>query len=228
MTKTQKTETGKPDKKPRKEAAGPLREKARSKRKLLNAVGKVLQKYSYPGLTTVNIAKEAGLNRKLIYDYFGTLDNLIETYILKKDFWGSTGRPVIEKLAKKSGTIGDVEMTALLQAQFDALLKDKVQQKILHWGLGEKNQMLKKVSEHREEMGEKILPILDQEFANSEIDIRAFLAIQIAGIYYLSMHAKSYGTTFCGVDINQQEGKSRIFKMIEYGIKTAFTNASKV
>lgn len=38
------------------------------------------------------------------------------------------------------------------------------------------------MSDEREEVGEEILPILDKDFENSIVDIRAVLAIQLTGI----------------------------------------------
>ncbi|MCT2561776.1 TetR/AcrR family transcriptional regulator [Chryseobacterium herbae] len=225
MAKIKKTESKNQEPKSRKITSGPLREKARTMKRLIAAVGKVLQKYSYPGLTVINIAKEAGLNRKLIYTYFGSLDNLIETYISEKDFWKSGAKKMIEGLVQDPDNLGSSEMNALLQAQFDTLLKDKALQKIMHWGLGEKNKLLRKISDQREEIGEAVLTILDKDFENSKIDIRALLALQLAGIYCLSLHANSYGSTFCGIDINDVKGKERISKAIQDTIEAAYSLA---
>lgn len=223
MSKSKKTETENP--KSRKVASGPLREKARSMKKLVNAVGKVLQKHGYPGLTAVSIANEAGLNRKLIYTYFGTLDNLIETYIMEKDFWKSGAKKMLSNLMANPDSLGKVMVNTVLQAQFDTLLNDKTQQKILHWGLAGKDKMLRKVADQREATGDGLLEILDKDFEQSEVDIRAFLALHIAGIYYLSLHAKSNGSTFCGIDINDAKGKLRISKAIQHSVETVYKSA---
>ncbi|MRG44075.1 TetR family transcriptional regulator [Chitinophaga sp. SYP-B3965] len=222
MAKKKKAALKIKEQKSRKIASGPLREKARSMKRLVIAVGKVLQKKGYPGLNAVNIAREAGLDRKLIYTYFGSLDNLIETYLIEKDFWKSDAKKMINHIVQNPGDLGKAAINAILQAQFDILLKDKAQQKIIHWGLGVKNKVLRSVSDQREETGEKVLAILDKDFKDAAIDIRAFLAIQVAGIYYLSLHAKSYGSTFCGIDINEAEGKERISKAIQNNIETAY------
>lgn len=63
----------------RKVASGPVREKSRMMEKLVEAVGTVILQHGYPGLTVANIGKAAGVDRKLIYTYFGSLDKLIET-----------------------------------------------------------------------------------------------------------------------------------------------------
>nr|WP_197718681.1 TetR/AcrR family transcriptional regulator [Pedobacter schmidteae] len=225
MSKSKKTETEKKEPKSRKVASGPLREKARSMKKLVSAVGKVLQKHSYPGLTAVNIANEAGLNRKLIYTYFGTLDNLIETYIMEKDFWKSGARKMLSNLMANPEHLGKAMVSTVLQAQFDTLLSDRIQQKIMHWGLAGKDKMLRKVADQREATGDGLLEILEKDFEHSGVDIRAFLALHIAGIYYLSLHAKSNGSNFCGIDINEAKGKARISKAIQHSVETIYKTA---
>jgi len=83
------------------------------------------------------------------------------------------------------------------------------------------------MSDEREEVGEEILPILDKDFENSIVDIRAVLAIQLTGIYYLSLHAKSCVTTFCGIDINDTQGKERISQAVQNTLEIVF-NLAKV
>lgn len=47
-----------------------------------------------------------------------------------------------------------------------------------------------------------------------DTDIAALTALIIGGIYYLSLHKDR--SPFSGIDINTQEGKSRITKAIQY------------
>src|SRR5690606_15949777 len=180
-----------PVKKPRKVVSGPIRDKEKTKRRLVATVGKVLQKYTYSGLTITNIAKESGLNPKLIYLYFGNLDGLIQQYILEKDFWSPKSRTQLTELMENPDMIGAEETNEVFQGQFDTFLKDKTIQRIIHWEMGMKNKLLKKVADDREELGEHLLSSLDGKFKDSDVDIRATLAIILGGIYYLTLHAKN-------------------------------------
>ena len=69
----------------RKTYQGEKNDKSRTMTKLIQAVGAVLEKKGYTGLSIANIASTAGVDRKLISVYFGSVDNLIETYIKGKD-----------------------------------------------------------------------------------------------------------------------------------------------
>ncbi len=63
-------------------------------------------------------------------------------------------------------------------------------------------------------LGEKLFSLLDKNKEN-KFDLRAILAIQIAGLYYLSIHAKSNGSLFCGINLNTPEGRQRIINSME-------------
>lgn len=192
--------------------------------RLVATVGKVIQKYGYPGLTLVNIGKESGLDRKLVYTYFGSVDKLVETYIREKDFWKSSAQKSIEKMVESPDQIGKEQIYSLLEGQFDTLFKDRSWQRIIHWELGEKKKLLRGIADAREEIGEKVFEIIDKEFKD-HVDIRARLALQIGGIYYLILHARSNGSNVCGIDINEEDGKERIKKAVKDIVYEAYAKA---
>src|SRR5690606_4634439 len=216
-----------PAKKPRKIVAGPIRDKERTKRRLIATVGKVLQKYTYAGLTITNIAKESGLNPKLIYLYFGNLDGLIEEYILEKDFWAGKLKTQITELTESSKSLRAKDTNDLFQLPFDSFLKDKSMQRIIHWEMGVKNKLLRKIADEREEVGKNALDLISTQFKNTDVDIQATLAIILGGIYYLTLHAKNNGSTVGGIDINEDEGRERIEKTMERLIFRDFEDAEK-
>lgn len=86
--------------------------------------------------------------------------------------------------------------------------------KILLWELSEDFDIMKKVAREREILGEELFSLLKNK-PNSNVDLQAILAVQIAGLYYLSIHAKSNGSLFCGIDINTPEGRQRIINSME-------------
>lgn len=195
--------------KKRKVTSGPIREKARTMEKLIKSVGKVLKKQGYPGLTVAKIAAESKLDRKLVYAYFGTLDNLIEAYITGRDYWKGKAQNHIQALLHQD-KISNEEMIDLLNGQFNAVLNDQTLQRILQWEISEPTIALKKTAADRELIGEELIKKLEQNINTDDLDIRAILAIQSAGLYYLALHAKANGSTFCGIDVNQEMGKQRI------------------
>lgn len=146
--------------------------------------------------------------------------------ITQKDYWKSKATGDIEGLLVNPETIGRAQVNAVIQGQFDTVFENEALQKIIHWEIGEKNQMLQDLAASREELGELVFKIIDVDFEGTSIDLRAILALQISGIYYLCLHAKSNGSTFCGIDINLPDGKQRISAALKRIIGMAYDYAS--
>lgn len=224
LSETETTQQSTP--KERKTLSGPLRDKSRTMARMVAAVGKVIQKKGYPGLTAPNIAIAAGVDKKLVWTYFGSVDNLIEEYVRQKDFWKFTAKAQIADLLKAPENIGKNEIDGILQSQFEILQKDKALQKIIHWELGETNKMLRKIADRREEIGEQLFSVIMPDFETANVDLRARIALILGGIYYLSLHSKSNGSLVCGIDINEEEGRIRIENAIQDIIFEAYEKAA--
>lgn len=208
--------------KSRKRTSGKLRDKERTKVKMIQAVGKVLLKKGYTGLNASAIAKEAGIDKSLVWTYFGSLDNLVEEYIAQRDFWKYKAADSINTLLTFKDGIKEEYISGLLQFQFQSLLDDEILQRIMLWGISEKKDFLRHISDERELIGEEVFKIVDPQFKNSEIDIRGILAIIVAGIYYLVLHGKTNGSLFCGIDLNTTDGEQRVKESIAQIISMAY------
>lgn len=84
---------------------GPSNDRERSTQKLIEAVGTVIKTKGYTGLSATNIAKEAGLSRRLITIYFGTVDSLIETYVRSKDYWVAAPGNAVDLMEEKNNQV---------------------------------------------------------------------------------------------------------------------------
>ncbi len=211
--------------KKRKRTSGPIRDKSRTKAKLINAVGTVLQKKGYSNLNAANIARVAGVDKKLVWTYFGSVDNLIEEYIELRAFWRlNIPNSTISKITENSRKKKREDVTLLLFDYFDIFSKDIALQKIIHWEMGESKKILRKIADKREMTGEHLFSLIDKQFENSETDIRATIALLLGGIYYLNLHADVNGSKVCGLDINEKDDKERVLKAIERIIGRCFVD----
>lgn len=194
----------------RKRYQGEINDKERSKQKLISAVGKVLKSKGYTGLTATNIAKAAGLSRRLITIYFDSVDDLVETYIRNKDYWtaasGKTGEMIVENHGRNTKNI----IEHLLQNQLDYFYNNTEMQKFILWEISKKTDIMDEACNERERLGSTVFELVDRELQGKNIDVRAVSALLVAGIYYMVLHAKSTDTLFCEIDINQPEGMKRI------------------
>lgn len=196
--------------KARKKYQGEINDKDRSKQKLIMAVGKILKTKGYTGLTATNIAKAAGLSRRLITMYFDSVDDLIETYVKDKDYWSEAFGNVTEMMARNKGHDTQKLIDNLLQNQLEYFYDNTEMQKLILWEISKKTEVMYEVSNDRERLGSKVFELTDIELQGKDIDIRAISALLVSGIYYMVLHAKSTDTTFCEIDINQPEGMQRI------------------
>lgn len=188
----------------RKVVDGPIRNKEKTKQKLLNAVGKILATKGYSELKVSKIATVAGLDKKLIYSYFGSTDKLIDEYIKSQDFWANVYDQEIMTSGFSDG--GQEITTNMILQQYETLARNKEYQKIILWGISETRPSLRKLADDREAVGNPLLDqVIDPLFKEQSKEYRAILAMLVAGTYYLNLHFTVNGSTFCGLDFNKEE-----------------------
>lgn len=208
-------------------ATGTIRNKERSKQKLLNAVGEIIRTNGHHALKVNYIAEVAGVDKKLIYSYFDGVDHLIKSYMDSQDVWMERIAPKIADIVEKYSDVGQMAVTDLLLTIFNEVEKSGDMQGILLWELNEYQERLKELADNREALGNEMLKVTDKDFEGTNLDLRAMLAIQIAGIYYLILHSRSNGSTFCGVDMNETEGKKAIKNALAKMVELIYKEANK-
>ncbi|WP_143053821.1 TetR/AcrR family transcriptional regulator [Parapedobacter koreensis] len=216
-----KDPTGNTKAKERKVTNGPVKSKARTMSKLIMAVGKVLNRKGYTGLTVSNIAKEAKVNRKLVYLYFGNAENLIEAYILGKDYWQFDAKNSIESILEKKNT-GQEDLLMLLKNQFKAVFKNPELQKIILWEISESNALMQKIASERDKISDKLVQFVHPKLISEKVDLPAIVSLLIGGAYYLPIHATNNGSTICGIDINENVGEERVLRAFEQVINLCY------
>jgi AcrR family transcriptional regulator len=206
----------------RKAVEGPIRNKEKSKQKLLNAVGKILRTKGFSALKVNDIAATAGLDKKLIYNYFGSAEKLIDAYIHSQDFWANA---INEEAPVAIDDGGQALSKSMLLSQFDYIFKNKELQKILVWELSESRKSLKKLYDEREAKGEILFShIIDPYFGEYAVRYRAILALLVSGIYYLDIHSSVNFSTMCGLDIKSEAGRTEIREAVSFIIDKAYAD----
>jgi DNA-binding transcriptional regulator YbjK len=206
----------------RKIIEGSVRNKERSKQKFLAAVGKILKTKGFSALKVNDIAATAGLDKKLIYNYFGGTNQLIDEYIQSQDFWSNVKS---EEVSLDITDGGQALSKAMLLSQFDQVYKNNELQKIILWGLIENRGSLKRLAGKREEEGDLMFKnISDPHFGNKAARYRAIMALLISGIYYLDIYATTNSHTFCGLDVKSKEGRAEIENALSFIVDQTYTD----
>jgi len=198
------------------------RNKARTKQRFLDAVEEILITKGFAGLKVNDIAKVAGLDKKLIYKYFGGTDQLMDEYIQTKDFWSNVKG---EKVPNAIADGGKAFVEEMLLLQFDQVAGDEALQKLLLWRLTEQRNSLQKLVEAQEANGEILLKsITDPHFQDRSTQFRAIAALLIGGTYYLDLYAAINGSVFCGIDLATESGRTEIKKALSFLVDTTYEN----
>ncbi len=206
----------------RKSAAGSIRNKERSKKKFLDAVGKILKSKGYAALKVNDIAAVAGVDKKMIYTYFGGMDGLMDEYIRSQDYWSNV---TADQILPDRGDGGRFFAEQMLLQQYDYVHSNKELQKLLLWRLSESRKSLTKLTNMQEESGESLFKlVIDPYFGERSWDFRAIMAIMVSGLYYLNMYASVNGSIFCGIDLNTPEGREKIKKAVSFVVDQTYEN----
>jgi len=202
-----------------------MEKKNLQKEKLLNAVDYLLKNEGYKSLKLNKIAKQAGVDKNVIYRQFGDLDTLIETYLFAHDYWTNTVKKVKDAVVDGSTPkINDEQLVNFfLERQFKTLFNDEVLQEISLWSISEKNPLMTQLMEDREKVGSEIFKLIDEDFKNPKINFRAVSYITVAAINFLVLYTKCHSTKFCEIDLNTDEGQQEIIQAIKLINSWAFS-----
>ncbi|KIO77833.1 TetR family transcriptional regulator [Pedobacter lusitanus] len=207
----------------RKITNGPLRNKERTKDKLMNAVGAILKKEGFRGLNVSKVATKANLDRKLIYDYFGSMEGLVKEYLNSRDFYSIDINQTKEIVEQGRSDMGKETLCNLLESQLDSLVANEELRRIISWGVCESSKALEELNEKREFLGEQFFSeITDGYFKNKDQNIRPVVGLLIGGIYYMTLIANTNNGLVCGLDIRKKEAQEEIKKTIKQIIEWAY------
>jgi len=208
----------------RKITSGPIRDKERTKSRLLDAVGKILTKEGFTGLNVSKVALKAKVDRKLVYDYFGSMEGLVKEYLNLRDFWAVSIDQADELIAQSKNDLGKEMLYHIFEDQLNSLIANEEMRKIISWGVCESSTVLAELNEKREFFGEQFFTtITDEYFKHKDKNIRPVAALLIGGIYYITLIANTNNGLVCGIDIRKEEAQAEIKKTIKQIIEWAYS-----
>ncbi len=190
-----------------------IRDKKITSRRLINAVGSLLAKKGFVGVGVNAVAREAGVDKVLIYRYFGGLEGLIAAFAKEGDFWPSALELAGGDLQKFSQMPLDERLSYFGSNFFQALKKRPVTQAIMAWEMIEPNGLTEELERIREE---GIMEFFKLFFTREEInfDLQAVIMLLGAGISYLVIRS-NHIDVFGGLELSSDEGWKRMEKAFE-------------
>ena len=202
-----------------------MKDKEITKKKLIEAVGEISKLYGFKGVRISKVSRHAGVDRKLIYRYFGNLNNLIEAYVVENDYWLLFADHLKGMLKERKVEDSQVLITEILQELFRFFLREKEMQRLILMELNDTNSIMRSIHNVRESLGEGFLNMTDQHFKDSGINFRAVSALLVGGIYYIILHTRNNGYNFANLDLKIPEEMAdlpeTITKIVNWAYKAA-------
>lgn len=195
----------------------PARNREATRGQLIKAVGEILAEKGFAALGVNAVARQAKVDKVLIYRYFDNLEGLTKAFAQEGDFW-----PSIEELA--GGDIAafhllplEEKLIALGRNFMRGIRARPLTQEIMAWEMVERNKLTEELEKVREI---QMLRFFEQFFSkeNSSSDLMAIMSIIGGGLSFLicrSRHIRWYN----GVDLKSDEGWARIEGGVEQIIR---------
>jgi len=181
------------------------RDREATKARLLGAVGTVLARDGFAAIGVNALAKEAGVDKVLLYRYFGSLSELLAE-------WGASGRfwPRVDDLLGDDpkaflGLPLPERYARFFEHFIDELRSRPLTLEILVAELVERNELVAVLESEREAWGERAAQLLGgPEFARRP-ELRGLTILLVAGVQYLLVRSRKI-RIFGGVDLTSDAG----------------------
>jgi len=193
------------------------RDRAATEARILGAVGEVLARDGFAAIGINAIAREAGVDKVLIYRYFGGLPELLKA-------WGASGRfwPGVAELVDSAGAdlmaLPEAERYARFFEHFiDGLRARPLTLEILAAEVLQRNELTAILEAEREAWGEQAERLLAGPQLARQPAVRTLTLLLIAGIQYLLIRARRI-RVFGGLDLRSDAGWDELKRSIRHTV----------
>ncbi|HPC81855.1 MAG TPA: TetR family transcriptional regulator [Thermoanaerobaculaceae bacterium] len=213
-------------KRPSRQAAGPSidspprpRDRQASRERILAAVGRLLARDGFASLGVNAVAREAGVDKVLIYRYFGGMEALLEAWGRRCAFGSQS--PASEGVA--AGQNPAARAVAFLVRYIRDVRAHPEVLEVMRWELVEDNALTRRLADIREAEGLAELRGLGVGAELAErLDLPAMAAVLTAGLLHLALRARS-APAWLGVGLRTDEGWARIERAVGLLVKSVLS-----
>jgi AcrR family transcriptional regulator len=185
------------------------KDKARTMQKLVAAVGSVIRKHGFGALGVNSVASEAGVDKVLVYRYFGSMEGLLREYVSASDYYKSATTMIPPSMSGSTARDIHTAGSGIILEQLRRLRASPDLQEIYRYELNTDDPVTRSLAEQRERAGTAIMAKFEEHIDRSRADLSAIVAVILAGGIYLTLRKKS-ARMFNGVSLENEEGWQRI------------------
>lgn len=189
------------------------RDRSATEERILGAVGDVLARDGFSGIGVNAIAKQASVDKVLIYRYFGGLPELLQA-------WGGSGRfwPRVQDL------LGDdpqallalplaERYTRFFEHFISELRRRPLTLAILAAEVQDHNELTVILEAEREQWGDDAVRVLGGPALKTRPWVQDLTLLLVAGVQYLLLRSRNV-RMFSGVDIQSDAGWQRLLSAV--------------
>ena len=185
------------------------RDRAATEARILAAVGEVLARDGFAGIGVNAVAKEAGVDKVLIYRYFGGLPELLSIWGRSGRFWPSLDELVGDDLPAFLALPVAERYARFMEHFIDGLRARPLTVEILAAEVFERNELTALLETEREAWGAQASRLLGgAEFA-ARPELQGLTILLVSGVQYLLVRSRRI-RIFGGIDIRSDEGWAQL------------------
>jgi len=181
----------------------------------------VLAHEGAPALSPASVARRAGVDKALVYRYFGSFDGLLKAYVE-----GSLSWPTLADVAGDADALLALPFgarCALIMRRYAAALRARPDTvAILAAELLERTPFHAALEQRREQFGAALFQLAKD--APPGVDVEALATLMTGAIHYLLIRARQV-EVFNGIHLASDAGWSRIESALDAALSGALTRA---
>ncbi|HCO66541.1 MAG TPA: TetR family transcriptional regulator [Dysgonomonas sp.] len=179
-----------------------------TEKRFIDAVEQLIIEKGFEKLGVNAVAEKAGMDKKLIYRYFGSLDGLIYECLKRNDFWMNVPDdipelPQLKEYAKQ-----------MFRNQISHLRENRILNRLSRWELTSNSKIVKEIRDKRESAGLGRLTAIEPLINLAPRELAAIVTIVTAGITYLAI-AEENCRYYNNINIQSDEGWEELAKGID-------------
>ncbi len=176
------------------------RDRAATEERILAAVGEVLARDGFGAIGVNAIARAAGVDKVLIYRYFGGLPELLRTWGASGRFWPGVDELVADLPAPLMSLPLHERYALFFERFIDALRQRPLTIEILAAEIVTRNELTAILEVEREQWGAQVESVIGGAAWQRLPQLRGLTLLLVAGVQYLLVRARTI-RLFGGLDL---------------------------
>lgn len=174
-----------------------------TEQRLITAVEELIVEDGFEKLGVNAVARKTGVDKKLIYRYFGSLDGLVYECLNRQDFWSNAPVDIPESVNLKDYA------RSLFRQQIVELRGNDILKRLLRWELSNDNDFLKELRKQREENGLARIKIISDKTKIPFEELANIASIITGAISYFVMLEETC-MLYNGINLRKDDGWERL------------------